>query len=252
MGMNFFRIFSFYIISFIFFEFSFLILTSFSSQKISSPKKHEVYSPSLSLIGVIISKDTSSSVAVLRNEKSGKTMILKIGKSIFDMKLIHVFKNRIILQKGEKTFQIFLGRNNLIRNDQKILKSTSEIIVTDQKVDLLISNKLNNYLIKKEFIRSEVEKRIEKEWPLIIKETRLIPNLINGKISGLKISNLPKKGILSETGIYKNDVIKEINGIVLNDMKTFLGLYNKFKDENQFEVSIERKGKIIRLLYILK
>jgi len=29
-------------------------------------------------------------------------------------------------------------------------------------------------------------------------------------------------------------------------------LYNKFKDETQFEVIVERNGKLIRLFYILK
>ena len=150
------------------------------------------------------------------------------------------------------TFQIFLGRSNLTSAGEKSKKEPAEISVIDRKEDLLDSDQLNNNLVKMEFDRSEVERRIETEWPLIAKETRFIPNLIKGKTSGFKITKLPEKSILSEVGIYKNDVIKEINGIELNNVETLFQLYNKFKGGNQFEVTVERDGKLLRLLYTLR
>jgi len=258
--MNLFKIISFYIMTFILFEFLFLIPSSFSYQKATISKENEDYLPSLSLIGVMVSKDTSSSVAVLRNEKTGKTKVLSIGESIFGLKLVRVFENRIILQGGERTYKIFLARSNLISVAEKIQKDPGEISITDWKDDplennqlnLLENNQLNNNLIKKEFIRSEVERRMEREWPLIIEKAAFVPNLVDGKINGFKITNLPEKTILSEIGIYKNDVIKEVDGIELNDFATLFELFNKFKEKNQFEVCIERNGKLLRLLYILK
>lgn len=91
---------------------------------------------------------------------------------------------------------------------------------------------LNNNLTKREFVRSEVERRVKRELPLIIKETKVVPNHIEGKISGFRITNLPKKSIISEIGIYKNDVIKEINDIELNDLSTLLWLYRTLFVEN--------------------
>lgn len=250
--MNFFKKVSFYFIFLILFEFLFLISSSYSSQKIPASKEAENHFPPQFLIGIIVSKDTSSSIAILKNERTGKTTILTIGESIFGLILIHVFENRIILQRGEKTFQLFLGRNNLVSAVEKLQENSGKVSVTERKDELLDSNQLNNNLMKKEFNRSEVERRIATEWPLIMKETGFVPNLVNGKISGFKITKLPRKSILSEIGIHKNDVIKEINGIELNDVDALFGLYNKFKEENKFEVSIERNGKLLRLLYILK
>jgi len=178
--------------------------------------------------------------------------MLTIGENIFNLILTHVFENRIILQKNEISFQIFLGKSNLISADKKIQKYPSEINVTDQRTNFLKSNQLNNNLTRREFIRSEIERKVAMEWPVIIKETRFVANHVNGEISGFKITNLPEKSILSETGILKNDVIKEVNGIKLKDMKTLFLLYDKFKDENRFEVLIERNKKLFRQLYILK
>jgi type II secretory pathway component PulC len=49
-----------------------------------------------------------------------------------------------------------------------------------------------------------------------------------------------------------NDIIKEVNGVELNDMETLFGLFNRFRDDDQFEVTIERQKRIYRVLYILK
>lgn len=258
--INFMRIVSFYFIFLIFFVSLFLISGTFGSQKSTISKENENYLPSISLIGVLVSKDTSSSVAVLKNEKTGKIKMLSIGESISNLKLIRVFENRIILQRGEKTFQIFLGRSNLTRVAEKIQKESDEIGAIDETVDLLESNQLNNKessqlnnnLIKKEFIRTEVQKRIEREWPLILEKTRFIPNNINGEIRGFKIIKFPERTILSEIGIRENDIIKEVDGVELNDFATLFELFNKFQENDRFEVSIERNGKLIRILYVLK
>jgi len=250
--MNSIKIVSFYFMTFILFEFLFLISSSFSSQKMSASKEDENHFPPLSLVGVMVSKDTSSSIAVLKNEKTGKTKALTIGESIFGLTLVSVFENRIILKKNEKAFQIFLARSNLIRVEEKLQKNKGEISVADRKEELSESNQLDNNLIKKELIKAEIEKRIESEWPLIIQEIKYAPNIIKGKIKGFKITKVPENSILSEVGIYKNDIIKKINDIELNDISILFSLYNKFKDENQFEVSIERDGKLFRLLYILR
>lgn len=250
--MNIFKKASFYLIFFILFEFLFLTTSSFSFQMIPDPEKQEEPLPSLSLIGVVISKDTYSSLAILKNDQTGKTNMVRTGESFLGMKLIQVLENRIILQKNEKTFQIFLGRGNITYIEEKLQNNQDEVSRAERKEDLSIGNQLNKNLITKEFNRAEIERRIEAEWEMIMKESRFTPNLVKGKISGFKITKLPTRSILSDIGIHKNDIIKEINGIELNDVEKLFTLYNKFKDETQFEVSVERNGKLIRLFYILK
>lgn len=244
------KIVSFFLISIILFEFPFLISTSFSSPKVSISKEQKIQLPPLSLIGVIVSKNVPSSMAILKDEEAGKIIMLTIGESILDLTLIHVFENRVILQKGKKTYQIFLGRKNLINVDEKTDQNPGAISEADRKDDLSKNN--NNNMKKREFIRSEVEKRVKQEWPSIIKEIKVVPNIVDGKISGFRITNLPNESVISETGIEKNDVIKEINGIELKDISTLWWLYNTLKVENKFEILIERNGKLFRLSYSFK
>ena len=201
-------------------------------------------SPRLSLIGVIVSENTSSSVAILRNEESGRVMILGIGEKISDLVLTDIFKNRVVLKGEEKSIEIYIGGNNLADNKGKNQNKPLKIETNAQRI--------NNRPQTREFSRSEAVKRVLLEWPLIMKEIRFAPHFIDGKICGFKINKIPEESILSEIGINKNDVIKEINGVELDSMETLFYLFNKLRNETRLEIIIERDGEPISLVYILK
>lgn len=251
-GMDFLKLAKFYFLFFILFESLFLLSDSFSAQRAELSQNGKDHFFSLTLIGVVVSKDTSSSIAILKNEEKGKTILLKTGENILDLKLIRVFENGIVLQKEGATYQVFLGKNQSFKGDEKTQKNPDEIGEARPEDNSLKLSPSGHDLKKMEFVRSDVERRIGIEWPLIIKETRFVPNYVKGKISGFKIISLPEKGIISETGILKNDVVREVNGTELNDMATFFRLYNELKNENHCEVTIERDGKPFRILFILK
>ena len=250
--MNLFKKVSFCIIFLLLFEFLFFVSVSFSFQRISASNEQEIHLPSLVLIGVVVSKDASSSVATLQNKQTGKTNTLRIGERILDFTLHQVFDNRIILKKGGRSFQILLGKGSVIKAVEPVQEKPAEVQMPVPQDEPVESPGLDANIIKKEFKRSEVERRFEEEWSLIMEKTRFIPNLVDGNVSGFKILDLPEKTILSEIGIIKNDVIKEINGVELNNMEMLLDFYNRFKNDNQFYVSILRGGKLLRILYLLK
>lgn len=233
-----------------------MISDSFAFQNITSSQGSDPRFSSLSLIGVIVSKDSSSSLAILKDKRSGDTMMLKIGERILDLELTHIFKNRIVLQKNNSTFQIFLGRGNIVnlrerpkKNPNKIKRPQKSVKRREQPIN---SGQQEARIIKKEFNREEILKRLEAEMPMIMKEARFTPNLIEGEMSGIKITRLPRRSVLSMIGINKNDIIKEVNGVELNNMETLFGLFNRFRDDDEFEITLERQKKIYRILYILK
>ena len=87
---------------------------------------------------------------------------------------------------------------------------------------------------------------------MIIRETKVVPNYVDGKIDGFKVISLPKNSIASEVGIHKEDVTKEINGIKLNNLSALLMLYRKVAEVERYVVLIERNNRLIRQVYILK
>jgi len=250
--MNFFKTSGFRFISLIMFISLFLISNFFGFQKVSVPQDHENHLPFLSLIGVVLSVDTSSSVAVLHNKGTGKTVMLTVGESVLDMKLTHVLEDGVVLKKGEKIYWIFLGGSVRVKADNKIQKSPERIVEAGQGYDRSKSAWVNNNSSKREFIRSEVQRRVKREWPIIIKDTNVVPNYVDGKMSGFRVVSLPGKSIASEIGIYKDDVIKEVNGVKLDSLSTLVSLHSQIFVEDRFEVLIERDKKLIRQVYTLR
>jgi type II secretory pathway component PulC len=204
------------------------------------------------LSGVVVAKNANSSVAVLKNEKTGKTVVLAIGESILDMELTHILQDGIVLKKGEEIYWLLLEENLQSKTDKNIRRYPRRVEKAEQKVDKSKSVLVSKRLPERKFVRSEVQKRIEQERELIIRETSIIPNYVDGIIDGFKVIGLPKNGIASEVGIQKDDVIKEINGVQLNNLSALVMLYSRIFEEERYEVLIERDKKIIRQVYILK
>lgn len=240
----------FHFISLILIQIISIVPCSSGAQEIPSLKKQYHFPTQISLCGIIISEESPSSLAVFKNEKTDKITILKTGESIYDLKLTHVLNDRVTLQRKNKTIHIFFGRSHSIETWKMALKKTDETQSKDQKDK--INEQQKETFITKEFIKSEVEKQLKADWSKIIHEARLAPNQINGKIAGLKITKLPGKSILSQMGIQKNDIIREVNNIKLNNKTNLFELYNKYKDANQIKALIERQGKLFHVLYILK
>ena len=250
--MNFSKTSNFCFISLIMLESLFLISSSFGFQKVSVPEEHKNHIPPLSLIGVIVSEGTSSSVVVLQNKDTGKTVMLTIGESILNLKLTHVLEDGIVLKKGEKIYWIFIGRSIRLNTKEKVQRNLREQGEADRKHNPLTSDRLNSNSSKREFIRSKVQRRIKREWPLIIEGTNVVPNYVDGKMNGFRVVSLPEKSIASEIGIYKDDVIREVNGVKLKDLSTLVWLHSQIFVEDRFEVLIERNKKLIRQVYVLK
>jgi len=250
--MNFSKTSGFCFISLIMLVSLFLISNLFGFQKVSVPEEHKNHIPPLSLIGVIVSEGTSSSVAVLQNKDTGKTVMLTIGESILNLKLTHVLEDGVVLKKGEKIYWIFLGGSIRLNTKEKVQRNLREQGEAGQKHNPLASDRLNSNSSKREFIRSELQRRIKREWPLIIEGTNVVPNYVDGKMNGFRVVCLPEKSIASEIGIYKDDVIREVNGVKLDSLSTLVSLHSQIFVEDRFEVLIERDKKLIRQVYTLR
>lgn len=178
--------------------------------------------------------------------------MLTVGESIGDMKLTHVLGDGVVLKKGEKIYWVFIRKGTRLEADQKIARSPRRVEETDPAYGPSRCGRVNNDPQIREFVRSEVQARVNKEWPMIIKDTEVVPSHVDGKMSGFRVVRLPGKSIASEIGIYKDDVIKEVNGVKLDSLSTLVSLYSQIFVEDRFEVLIERGKKLICQVYTLR
>lgn len=207
--------------------------------------------PPLSLVGVIVSQDASSSIAILKNEQTDQTTMLRTGERILDFTLSQVLDNHIVLKRGDLTYKIYLGRGRIARAVEPARETPEAPPPVPEKEPAEKPGESSD-VIRMEFNRAEMERRLQTELPLIMQDARFVPNMVNGRVSGFRITRLPEQSIISQIGIRRNDIIKTINDVELNSVEGMLDLYMRFQNESRFEVTIERSGKTLRLLYILK
>lgn len=230
----------------------FLIYDVLGIQEAPIPGGSENQLLPLSLIGVLVSEDPLSSMALMHDKGTGKTLMLTVGESIGDMKLTHVLGDGVVLKKGEKIYWVFMRKGTRLEADQKIARSPRRVEETDPAYGPPRCGRVNNDPQIREFVRSEVQARVNKELPMIIKDTEVVPSYVDGKMSGFRVVRLPGKSIASEIGIYKDDVIKEVNGVKLDSLSTLVSLYSQIFVEDRFEVLIERGKKLICQVYTLR
>jgi len=207
---------------------------------------------SFRLCGVVVSENKSASVAVLKKDNTAKISILKIGDSIDGFRLIHVFKDRIVLQKETNTYQIILSGNQISQMQPQQQKELGTIRKKQSNDDFSQTIQRNSVILKKEIIRSEVEIRVNQELPQIMNETRFLPYVVEDKIRGFKLTKVAQRGLLSDLGIQQNDIVVAINNTEINSLASIYSVISIFKTADRILLDIERKGYPIQILYLLK
>jgi len=202
------------------------------------------------LNGIIVSEEEFSSVALLMNHRNGEKIILKTGESIENFKLVQILENRIIFQRDNDTFQLYLGRSGMFTPIQKEgIRPTSDLEIQAEKAARQTTEET---VISKEFSRSNLEKRILAEWKIILDQTEFSPHTVEGETKGIKLTKIPEGSLLSEIGLQRDDIILELNGEELRDKSFIISLIERFKNDDRGELTIERNGKLIRYEFVLK
>ncbi|MCJ7579173.1 MAG: hypothetical protein MUP98_01400 [Candidatus Aminicenantes bacterium] len=204
----------------------------------------------LVLNGTIVSDDGHSSVALLRDDRNRQNIILSIGDTISHFKLVRILGNRIDFQSNKKTFQLFLGRSGFIQADEEevLLPDKENVIETITKTP----EAKKDSVIKKEYLRSYIVKRILDDWKMILQQIVFSPHIVEGRTKGFKLTKIPEGSFLSEMGIKSDDIILKLNNEELVDISSFSTLIDKYKSDDRVEMTIERSGESVRYLYLLK
>ena len=205
-----------------------------------------------SLVGIIFSRKPSLSIAVLRNDNTGETLIYKQDDNISGLVIKQIHKNKIILQDGESSIQLFLenGITSEPTNESQAEVKNHESV--NLKEHSSWNSLENSKLYREEYFSFETSKAIMNEWPHIISETRFEHFYEGGKLKGYRITQLPLRSTISEVGILENDIIYMINGIEVADITDFAQFIEKCRNSNQIKVRVKRENLIYSLIFVVR
>jgi general secretion pathway protein C len=100
--------------------------------------------------------------------------------------------------------------------------------------------------------RAAVERRLADEIPRILAETAVVPVMEEGRVAGVQLARVPEGSLLTDAGLRTGDVIREINGTVIDGMGTLIGLWPRLQSATELRAVVVRNGQPVSLVVSLR
>ncbi|MGH9462194.1 MAG: hypothetical protein ACRD1X_13310 [Vicinamibacteria bacterium] len=193
--------------------------------------------PELFLEGVIIASDALRSVALLRRAGASFARAVTVGETFYGFELLEVSDSGIVVREGGE-----IRRLDLSGAWQPAPAMAPKEPKPAPSVEAPAS-------VRTELERSTVEARLSEEMPLILSQTGLTPRVLEGRVSGFRVTRLPGGTLLDDAGIRAGDVLLSINEISLDSPYTLIDLYPRLQAEDEIRVVLERAGHTVTYVY---
>jgi general secretion pathway protein C len=72
---------------------------------------------------------------------------------------------------------------------------------------------------------------------------------VNGAANGFEVFAVRPGSIIARLGLQNGDVLRSMNGYVLNGLDQALEVYGRLRSVSSLEVEIERRGRVMSLHY---
>jgi general secretion pathway protein C len=187
----------------------------------------------LSLIGTV-SGSLSAARAIIKNTSTNSSGLYKIGDTVNGATIETIENSSVILNKASQRYVLNLyskGQNPESIN--KTVQNFSNSQINDAG-ETTASAKLND---------------IE----TVIKTANIEPKEVEGKVEGLKISELGNaKKIASALGLKNGDIIQSVNDQTLTSSQKAFQVLKKARTESKISVKLLRDGKTETLSFPLR
>ncbi|MCS7180385.1 MAG: hypothetical protein NZ891_03435 [bacterium] len=191
-----------------------------------------------------------NSFAIIKDKKTNNENIYKEEEKVGESKIIKILKDKVIFEYDGKN--ISLNLENKSTNTPLVIskEETSKVVISSPKVE--------NPNFPEEVISMNVDfnKTVNSliNDQKLIENLNLLPNVKEGRVEGFKISNLPENSLLYQYGLRNGDIIRRVNGILIDSVATGLKVYTQIKNSNTDIVTIEvlRENRPILLTYRLR
>ncbi len=186
-----------------------------------------VESKDIELLGVISGSPLIARALIrIKDEKTPNEYA--IGEIVGGNKILNIFFNSILVLRGNKELEIFVGEDSSQSKEQ-----------TKIEEQISSSHNVQKVTIK----RSKVIQLTQNQAQLY--ENKFTPITKEGKILGIKMIFIPNNNFLYELGARSGDIIRRINGQPLDNINKMMELWQSIQTLNKVSVEIERSGRII-------
>ena len=179
----------------------------------------------LEVIGIVYTGNPETSLVSIKDPNAAMADVYKVGQELIDNEAYSVYK-------------IPDNRNVEFRHDRiKICVEITPAFKMEGAAPSISSRP--SVTLTSSFVTEQLGPGFSK----ILNSARMIPEIIDGKTIGFKIFAIAKDSLFDKIQLVNGDVIKNINGINLQDSSQGFKIYEAFQDENTIVLEIQRNGQ---------
>lgn len=181
----------------------------------------------LLLIGTITGPP-SISMAMIQKKADKNPEIYKLGSNVFGHKLVGIFESKIRLKINNDLIDIDLYNKNHGQPGQP-----------NEGTDK----------IRKNFSRAELQQKVFNNMDNAMKGLMAGPYRINDKVEGYRLMKVQEDSVLFMLGARSGDIVKRVNGKVLNSTERLYEMWASIKNESTISIDIDRNGKLTTFIF---
>jgi general secretion pathway protein C len=202
----------------------------------------------LLLIGTVVGPRYISYAVFQEKNKAGKQDIFSYGDQIFDYGILtKIERSAVEIQKDDLSYSLQIDYEKLSdRPGKKSVRSMSRKRSTSRGA---FAKKIGEreYLLD----RSKLQKSIENP-EKVLTDARLLPNIINGRQEGFKISEVVPNGLYHSLGLRNGDILLNINGLEISNPEVAIQAMSALKGMNRINLDIMRSGENMSMDYQIR
>lgn len=178
--------------------------------------------------------ESGGGYAILEDAATGKQELYRLGDRFAGFILASIEWGKVVLKGagGEKVFTFCSDPAKGFRRErvvEKVETAGSKHIVPKSLVEKAVSNTNK-----------------------ILTQVRVKPHFVSGIAEGYWVGNIQPGSIIEDFGFQNGDIVKNVNGEVLDGPEKIFSAYREIQETGVVVVDVERDNKIITLTYEIR
>ncbi len=214
-----------------------LKLLPLGEMKLTSTKTGSEISPPESvslfrLVGTITGPGVYA-YAIFQEGGSKKQRIFRLHEKIGEGEIINISRNQVVISTRGK-----LETWTIAAKAEKDASPTGRPMASAQKEDIVRRLSANHFLVNREDVMASVGNINQ-----FMTQARFRPYFAMGRPAGYIISEIVPGSLFEKIGLRNNDIVKKVNGQMINQPEEVFQAYSQLLSDSQIEVEIERGGR---------
>lgn len=180
--------------------------------------------------------------AILQEGPDRKQRVHRLLGEIDGGRIVKISRNHILIRRGKDVQEL-----STVEEPRPQAPPAAYPSPPSASADVVRKLSANRFLVNREDLTGSVANINQ-----FMTQGRFKPNFVQGRPSGFSVSEIRPGTLMEKLGLRNNDVIRKVNGLVINKPEEVFRVYSQIQRDSNVEVEIERSGRTEVLRYEIR